>query len=738
MKSILIHLKKSCFGKAVISLIILLVLFGNTASMALESTDLSSSTGLGTTSWGNDTVLNTANGAVLNWNNFNTSSGQSVMFNQPGINASVLNRISGPATQFDGSLLSNGRVFLVNPAGVYFGAGSSVNVNQLIASTLDILNFDVTNPDFLAGKYQFGNTQETTGGIINNSSSMYAGEGVALIGRFVTNNGTITTGQGGFVVMAAGDRVFFGEPSGNIIIEMDSASKLQPEDGKIINNGDITSPSGKITLAAGDIYSQILDIPKVRSGNGTIEQNGTISTNGTTGTGGTIDLTAADEVALGSSSSTSANAGNDADAGYILIHSKDAAIIDKGAKIEARGGSSPDSDGTVKTSIEISGDQVTMAGDIDASAANNKRGKVVIDAFDLTVKDGYTPDDPGANNIYEKWIESQSHTAADVELVAHSSLNGNINVENISDGQITGGSGNIILHTKYDTGGINFESESSGVRTTKGGNIYMSAGAGGINVGDITTDTSSGGTEPGKIMLTTNNDGDISTGNLKVSGGGNAKITVIASGDLTINGNVEALTNQSCQVKNHSIAQAYLESTNDNIILDGHVLTSAYGIYSSLSEITMNAGKNIIVDTGSNLIEALARTTNYNYPAVASVSIHAGDQFARDIGGQPTVHVYAKTGVFCDTAEVYSTDPEEQWDETHGDAHAILEIEDHTSWENPIVPEPPIEPPVPPVLPAGQDDEYTTHMGIPIEGNVLGNDDPGVTVTSSHSPLTAQ
>ena len=45
---------------------------------------------------------------------------------------------------------SNGRVFLINPNGVLFGAASRVDVNGLVASSLQI-----SNSDFLAGKMNF-------------------------------------------------------------------------------------------------------------------------------------------------------------------------------------------------------------------------------------------------------------------------------------------------------------------------------------------------------------------------------------------------------------------------------------------------------------------------------------------------------------------------------------------------------------------------------------------------------
>jgi len=44
---------------------------------------------------------------------------------------------------------ANGKVFLVNPNGVLFGADAQVNVGGLVASTMDI-----TDADFMANQVQ--------------------------------------------------------------------------------------------------------------------------------------------------------------------------------------------------------------------------------------------------------------------------------------------------------------------------------------------------------------------------------------------------------------------------------------------------------------------------------------------------------------------------------------------------------------------------------------------------------
>ncbi|WP_219137206.1 filamentous hemagglutinin N-terminal domain-containing protein, partial [Janthinobacterium sp. UMAB-60] len=64
------------------------------------------------------------------------------------------------------------KVFIVNPNGVLFGQGASVNTAGLVASTLDI-----SNSDFMAGKYQFSGNG--TGKVLNQGSISAPGGYVA-------------------------------------------------------------------------------------------------------------------------------------------------------------------------------------------------------------------------------------------------------------------------------------------------------------------------------------------------------------------------------------------------------------------------------------------------------------------------------------------------------------------------------------------------------------------------------
>jgi filamentous hemagglutinin family protein len=681
--------------------------------------------------------------SVIEWTSLDTAGGaagvrESLNFSQGALtNSAVLNRVmSGYATQFYGDLNGPGmRIFIVNPAGVVFGEGSTVNVTQLIASSLNI-----TNDQFLSGNYDFAGDIEGLNvyerlGIINNSDNLYGSEGVALIGRKILNTGTISTAEGGFVVMAAGDRVVLGQPGSNIVVNMDSVAMPVQGDGDVINDGLIQSKSGTVVLAAGDMFASALELEKVSGGIGRVEQNGTIDADGTSGNGGNVIMTAGDEVTLSAGSLTKANAGTAGDSGLVVANSTGRTTVEAGAKIEAMGGYVPyniinDFDDVVDTSVEISGDYVNLAGDVDASAMDGKRGKIIIDALDMTIADGYMPASPLDNTVYEKWIESQSYASTDVELVAHAKTGGNIIAEPISDGVIEGGSGDIVLRTKYDTGGIEFmpgpDGEQTAIRTTEGGNVYMLAGEGGIAVGDIISYVPQHApdewtVEPGKIRLFTTNYGDITTGQLSVDGGSYDEISVIASGDLQINGDVTTYAHQVDEDLEVGQARTCLVSKHGDVEVNGIVTVEAHAKYASTADIHIDAGRDVSIDLGGGQILATALTSAEG-TANASVLIHAGKDTPEGEKGNITITnpksankaIYLRAQTQGSKTEIYSDGKAPAKAEiTDGGSHAKLDLDEKRIGNCPDCPTPPGL--VPPLNPWA----FVTHMGVTTSGNVF-------------------
>ena len=135
--------------------------------------------------------------AIINWQNFGIGSGEAVHINQPNSQAILLNRVIGSnPSEIFGQLTANGQVILVNPNGVFFRPGSSVDVGGLTASTLNI-----ANEDFLKGQLRFAGDSQNP---VVNAGSITAQNGyVNLLAKEVVNEGIIAA-QTGSVNLAAG------------------------------------------------------------------------------------------------------------------------------------------------------------------------------------------------------------------------------------------------------------------------------------------------------------------------------------------------------------------------------------------------------------------------------------------------------------------------------------------------------------------------------------------------------
>ena len=85
-------------------------------------------------------ILQTSAKAGLDWQSFSIAAGERVLIRQPDASSVLFNRVLGadPSLIF-GQLQANGRVFLSNPRGIIFGAGSQVDVGSLVATTLAVI-----------------------------------------------------------------------------------------------------------------------------------------------------------------------------------------------------------------------------------------------------------------------------------------------------------------------------------------------------------------------------------------------------------------------------------------------------------------------------------------------------------------------------------------------------------------------------------------------------------------------
>jgi filamentous hemagglutinin family protein len=238
----------------------------------------------------NTTITQSTQNAAINWLSFNIGTGEAVRFVQPNSSSVTLNRVLGSdPSSILGTLSANGKVFLVNPNGVLFGQGASVNVGGLVASTLN-----VTDNDFMAGSYKFAGAGN--GAVVNQGSINADGGYVALLGANVANNGVITAKLGS-VALAAGNAMTLdvaGDGLLNVTVNQGVVNAL------VQNGGLIQADGGQVLLsaqAAGNLLSSavnntgVIQAQTLQNHKGVIKLMGGMQ-NGSVNVGGTLDASA--------------------------------------------------------------------------------------------------------------------------------------------------------------------------------------------------------------------------------------------------------------------------------------------------------------------------------------------------------------------------------------------------------------------------------------------------------------
>lgn len=260
---------------------------------------------------GKTEIINqTTNRVALDWHSFNIAADEGVEFIQPkgGI---ALNRIldSNPSTIF-GSLKANGTVLLLNPHGILFGEGKTIEVGNLVASTAWVE--DDFMKDFAGSKndikLQLGD--DSAGAITVGSNTTIKAQGglVALHASIVENKGNIEAEDGKIALAAVKE----------LKLSVDSAGKINfTTSGEIananaINRGHLTADGGYIVMTAkqaGDALANVVNNEGVIEANtikvndkgeilldggshGVVNISGTVSASGTTEKqiGGTIKI----------------------------------------------------------------------------------------------------------------------------------------------------------------------------------------------------------------------------------------------------------------------------------------------------------------------------------------------------------------------------------------------------------------------------------------------------------------
>ena len=406
-----LHSRAACFALTTLSLS-LLIAFGAPAQAAPTGADVRAGSASIAGAGGNTTITQTSQNVAIDWQSFNIGANEAVRFVQPNSSSVALNRVLGTdPSSILGSLTANGRVFLVNPNGILFGKGASVNVGGLVASTLGI-----TDNDFMAGRYRFTGRADpgdlndpsnpSKGSVLNQGAIHADGGYVALLGARVTNQGTISAKLGS-VALAAGNAITLdlaGDGLLNVTVDRGALNALVDNRGLIQAGGGhvlLTAQSAGGLLSTVVNNSGVIEAGSITDHGGVIRLTadevhlaGTLDASGKTGGGrleigggwqGSGSLLHAQTVTVQADAKLLANATELGDGGTISVWSDGATKV--AGTLSATGGARGGSGGN----IETSGHQLNVTGiAVDASAPLGAAGSWLLDPYNLTVSGGAT------------------------------------------------------------------------------------------------------------------------------------------------------------------------------------------------------------------------------------------------------------------------------------------------------------------------------------------------------------
>ncbi|HEU0219333.1 MAG TPA: filamentous hemagglutinin N-terminal domain-containing protein, partial [Gallionella sp.] len=312
---------------------------------------------------GNALNITNSPGSIIHWQSFSIGANEATRFIQQSAASSVLNRVTGvDPSSILGALQSNGRVFLINPNGVLFGAGAQVDVAGLVVSTLNL-----SNADFLAGRYHF--TAHTGAGGIDNQGNLTAlpGGQIYLVAPNLSNSGVITS-LNGDILLAAGNSVELvnaNSPDMRVVIDAPN--------NQVLNLGSIVANSGRIGIYAG-----------------LINHHGIVSADtATVGATGKVMFLASKDINLepGSVVSASGTPGGVHDGGEVRLIADGKLAMRNGAQVRVDGGV----DGGNGGFLELSGHQgFLLVGDFSGKAKvpGFHGGRLLLDPTNININSG--------------------------------------------------------------------------------------------------------------------------------------------------------------------------------------------------------------------------------------------------------------------------------------------------------------------------------------------------------------
>ena len=227
-----------------------------------------------TSSNANTLDITASNNTIINFSSFNIAKNETVDITLPSNTSSLLARdTGGNASQIMGSLFSNGTLVLTNPNGINFGPSANVQVNNLIASSLDI-----ASNNFINGNYVFEHTPNAAYGQVSNAGTITA-KNLVLQGSSVNNSGVIQATMGTVHLISGDQTTVSFDPQGliKVAINQQTSGKLAGVANAVTNSGQIQAV--RVVMAAqtaADIFENVINQSGEVKATQMVAQNGVI------------------------------------------------------------------------------------------------------------------------------------------------------------------------------------------------------------------------------------------------------------------------------------------------------------------------------------------------------------------------------------------------------------------------------------------------------------------------------
>ena len=326
-------------------------------------------------------ISQSGNTGIIDWNSFSIGSGHSVTIDNGS--GATLNRVTGSdLSRIDGLLSATGSAYLINRNGIVVGPGGRVVTGgSFVGSTRDISNEDFLN----GGADRFSGA--SAGDVVNQGTIRAEGGDAVLIGRNVTNSGSIDAPEG-TAAMAAGNDVVLQPVGGDRRIYIQGSAG----EGDVTNEGAVTAAQAELAAANGNVYALAGNTDGVIRATGSAMKDGRVllTAGGDVSVSGKLAATDAD----GSGGAVSVRGANidmsggiDASAAKPGRNGGDVSIIAMGTTgfsgtIKAEGGA-----GAKGGEVETSGEHLNVAESARVStlAEAGQSGTWLLDPNDFTI-----------------------------------------------------------------------------------------------------------------------------------------------------------------------------------------------------------------------------------------------------------------------------------------------------------------------------------------------------------------